>query len=77
MREIELLVESYLTAERDLAAAVDAAGGSVQLTDGCTVTTGRAEFDAVPGRQRRRAWVIVRQSATMPPGGNGSKSAPR
>jgi hypothetical protein len=39
MREIELLVETYLSAERDLATAVDAAGGSVLLPDGRTVTT--------------------------------------
>jgi hypothetical protein len=66
MREIELLVESYLTAESDLATAVDAAGGKVQLPDGRTVTSGRGEFDAVPGRQRRRAWVLVRKNAPMP-----------
>jgi hypothetical protein len=66
MREIELLVETYLNAEHALATAVDAAGGKVQLSDGRTITTGRAEFDAVPGRQRRRAWVLVRQSAPMP-----------
>jgi hypothetical protein len=66
MRGIEDLVATYLTAERDLATAVDAAGGSVQLPDGRTVATGRAEFDAVPGRQRRRAWVIVRNNASMP-----------
>jgi hypothetical protein len=67
MREIELLVETYLNAERDLTAAVDAAGGKVQLPDGRTITTGRAEYDAVPSRQRRRAWVMVRQNAPMPP----------
>jgi hypothetical protein len=66
MREIELLVETYLAAERDLVTAIDAAGGSVQLPDGRAITTGRAEFDAVPGRQRRRAWVIVRKNAPMP-----------
>ena len=47
MREIELLVETYLAAERDLVTAIDAAGGSVQLPDGRAITTGRAEFDAV------------------------------
>ena len=31
MREIELLVETYLIAKRDLATAVDTAGGKVQL----------------------------------------------
>jgi hypothetical protein len=66
MREIELLVEAYLNAERALATAVDAAGGAVLLPDGRTITTGRGEFDAVPGRQRRRAWVLVRQNAPMP-----------
>jgi hypothetical protein len=49
-----------------LVTAVDATGGSVQLPDGRTIITGRAEFDAVPGRQRRRAWVPVRQNAPMP-----------
>jgi hypothetical protein len=61
MREIESLVERFLSAEHDLAAAVDAAGGRVPLPDGRTVSTGRAEFDAVPGRQRRRAWVAIRK----------------
>jgi hypothetical protein len=65
MREIELLVET-LTAERDLVAAVDAAGGTVPLPDGRTITVGRAEFDAPPGRQRKRAWVTVRMNAPMP-----------
>jgi hypothetical protein len=54
MRDIDQLVETYLIAERDLVIAVDAAGGSVQLQDGRTVTAGRAEFDAMLGRQRRR-----------------------
>jgi hypothetical protein len=67
MREIELLVETYLNAEHALASAVDAAGGKVQLPDGRTVTTGRAEYGALLGRQRRRAWVLVRQNAPMPP----------
>jgi hypothetical protein len=66
MREIDLLVESYLNAERALVTVVDALGGSVQLPDGRTVTTGRAEFDAVPGRPRWRAWVIVRRNAPIP-----------
>jgi hypothetical protein len=68
MRGIEDLVETYLTAERDLANAVDAAGGKVQLPDGRTVSAGRAELDAVPGRQRQQAWVLVRQKAPMPAG---------
>jgi hypothetical protein len=66
MRVIELLVENYLTAERDLATAVDAVGGKALLPDGRTIVTGRGEFDALPGRQRRRAWVIVRRNAPMP-----------
>ena len=66
MREIESLVEAYLIAERDLIAAVDAAGGSVPLPDGRTVTVGRAEFDALPGRQHKRAWVIIRKKTPMP-----------
>jgi len=67
MCEIELLIEAYLTAERDLVAAVDAAGGTVPLLDGRTITVGRAEFDALPGSQRKRAWVTIRRNAPMPP----------
>ena len=66
MRQIERLVEAYLMAERDLVAAVDAAGGSVPLPDGRTVTVGRAEFDSILDRQRRRAWVIIRSNASIP-----------
>ena len=66
MHQIELLVEAYLMAERDLVAAVDAAGGSVPLPDGRTVTVGRAEFDSILDRQRRRAWVIIRSNAPLP-----------
>jgi hypothetical protein len=66
MHDLEVSIERYLTGEGDLA-AVDALGGKVQLQDGRTIVTGRAEFDAVLGRQRRRAWVLVRQSAPMPP----------
>ena len=66
MRKIESLVEAYLTAERDLVAAVDAAGGTVPLPDGRAVTLGRAEFDALPSWRRRRAWVIVRRQVPMP-----------
>ena len=67
MRNIGLLVEIYLDAERDLVAAIDAEGGAVQLPDGRTVSTGRAEFDALPGARRKRAWVIIRRNAPMPP----------
>jgi hypothetical protein len=66
MRKIESLVEAYLTAERHLVAAVDAAGGAVPLPNGRTVTVGRAEFDALLGERRKRAWVVVRRQAPMP-----------
>ena len=66
MREIEPLVEAYLAAERDLVAAVDAAGGTVPLPDGRTVTVGRAEFDASLSGRSKRAWVTVRKSAPIP-----------
>jgi hypothetical protein len=64
MREIEALVEAYLLAERDL--AVDAAGAALPLPDGRTVTVGRAEFDALWGERRTRAWVLIRKQAPMP-----------
>jgi hypothetical protein len=67
MSEIELLVEAYLTADRDLVAAVDTVGGAVPLADGRTVTVGRAEFDALPGGRCKRAWVTIRKNAPMPP----------
>ena len=67
MREIELLVEIYLTAERELVAVVDAAGGAVPLPDGRSVCTGRAEFDVLLGGRRWRAWVTVRKNVPMPP----------
>jgi hypothetical protein len=67
MGKIESLVVAYLIAERALVAAVDVSGGSVPLHDGRTVTVGRAEFDALPGEGRKRAWVIVRRQAPMPP----------
>ena len=66
MSEIELLVEAYLITERDLVAAVDAEGGAVLLQDGRTVTVGRAEFDALLGERRKRAWVVIRKQARMP-----------
>jgi hypothetical protein len=67
MSEIVSLVEAYLIAERDLVAAVDAAGGAVPLPDGRTITLGRAEFDALLGERRKRAWVVIRKQAPMPP----------
>ena len=66
MRKIESLVEAHLIAERDLVAAVDAAGGTVPLPDGRAVTVGRAEFDALLGERRKRAWVVIRKQAPMP-----------
>jgi hypothetical protein len=66
MGKIESLVETYLIAERDLVAAVDASGGAVALPDGRTVTVGRAEIDALLGERRKRAWVIIRKQAPMP-----------
>ena len=66
MTEIASLIKAYLTAERALVAAVDAVGCAVPLPDGRTVTVGRAEFDALLGERRRRAWVIVRRQAPMP-----------
>jgi hypothetical protein len=66
MRGIESLFGAYLTAERNLVAAVDAAGGAVRLPDGRAVTVGRAEFDALPSGRCKRAWVIIRKQAPMP-----------
>jgi hypothetical protein len=66
MSEIVSLVEAYLIAERDLVAAVEAAGGAVPLPDGRTVTLGRAEFDALLDERRKRAWVVIRKQAPMP-----------
>jgi hypothetical protein len=67
MSEIQRLVETYLAAERDLVAAVDAAGGALPLPDGRTVSLGRAEFDVLFGGRRKRAWVTIRKNAPMPP----------
>jgi hypothetical protein len=66
MHDVALLVETYLAAERALVAAVESAGGAVPLPDGRTVTLGRAEFDAMFGERRKRAWVIIRRQAPMP-----------
>jgi hypothetical protein len=66
MTEIASLIEAYLTAERELVAAVDAAGGAVPLPDGRTVTMGRAEFDALLGERRKRTWVVLRKQEAMP-----------
>jgi hypothetical protein len=66
MHDMASLVEAYLTAERDLVAAVVSAGGAALLPDGRTVTVGRAEFDALLGKRRRRAWVLIRKQVPMP-----------
>jgi hypothetical protein len=66
MHDIASLVETYLAAERDLVAAVDSAGGALPLPDGRTVIVGRAEFDALLGERRKRAWVLVRRQVPMP-----------
>ena len=66
MHDVASLVEKYLAAERALVAAVEASGGTAPLPDGRTVTLGRAEFDALLGQRRKRAWVIVRKQAPMP-----------
>jgi hypothetical protein len=66
MSEIVSLVEAYLIAERDPVAAVEADGGAVPLPDGRTITVGRAEFDALLGERRKRAWVIIRKKTPMP-----------
>src|SRR6266705_3539735 len=67
MHDIESLVQAYLIAERDLVAAVDAAGGAVPLPDGRTVSVGRAEFDPLLSGRCKRAWVTLRRNAPMPP----------
>jgi hypothetical protein len=66
MQDVASLVESYLAAERNLVAAVESAGGTAPLPDGRIVTVGRAEFDALLGGRRKRAWVIVRKQVPMP-----------
>jgi hypothetical protein len=65
IHDIGSLIETYLSAERELVAAVESAGGAVPFPDGGTVTTGRAEFDALLGDRRKRAWVIIRKQAPM------------
>jgi hypothetical protein len=55
MNDVEKLVEAYLIAEHALVEAVDATGGKVPLSDGRTVTVGRAECDASLSGRRKRA----------------------
>jgi hypothetical protein len=62
----QLRLRRMRSSRRDLVAAVDAAGGAVPLPDGRTVSVGRAEFDALLGERRKRAWVIIRKQAPMP-----------
>jgi hypothetical protein len=66
MGRVESLVEAHLIAERDLIAVVDSAGGTLPLPDGRTVTVGRAEFDALLGERRKRAWFVIRKKTPMP-----------
>ena len=66
MHDVASLVETYLTAERNLVAAVEASGGNAALPNGRPVTISRTEFDALLGERRRRAWVIIRKQAPMP-----------
>jgi hypothetical protein len=66
MHDVVSLVERYLAAERDLVAAVESVGGTAALPDGRSVTLGRAEFDALFGERRKRAWVMIRKQAPMP-----------
>jgi hypothetical protein len=40
--------------------------GSARMPDGRTVTVGRAEFDALLGKRRKRAWFSIRKQAPMP-----------
>jgi hypothetical protein len=66
MLDVVSLVETYLAAERELVAAVEASGGTMPLPDGRAVTIGRVEFDALLGQRRKRARVIIRKQAPMP-----------
>jgi hypothetical protein len=66
MHDVAPFVETYLAAERALVSAVESAGGAVRLPDGRIVTVGRAEFDALLGERRKRAWMIVRMQSLIP-----------
>jgi hypothetical protein len=61
LREIELLVEAYLFAERALVAAVDAAGDTVPLPDG-----GAARSSIAPLGSAAMRGVVFRKQARMP-----------
>jgi hypothetical protein len=73
MHDVASLLEAYLAAERDLVAAAESAGGALPLPDGCTITVGCAEFDALLGKRRKRAWVIIRKQAPIRRGGEPSR----
>ena len=66
MHDVASLVETYLAVEPDLVAAVKSVGGIVRLPDGRAINVGRAEFDALLGSRRKRAWVIIRKQVPMP-----------
>jgi hypothetical protein len=36
---------------------------AVPLPDGRPVTLGRAEFEALPGKRRKRVWVMIRKAS--------------
>jgi hypothetical protein len=38
----------------------------VPLPDGRVVTVGHAEFDALLGERRTRAWIIIRKKTPIP-----------
>ena len=46
--------------------ASDVVPKALYLPDGRSVTLGRAEFDALFGERRKRAWVMIRKQAPMP-----------
>jgi len=39
---------------------------ALRLPNGRTATVGRAEFDALLGERRKRAWVTIRRQAPLP-----------
>ena len=77
MHDVASLVETYLAAERAFVAAVEASGGKAALPDGRTITVGRAEFDALLGERRKRAWVIIRKQALCRRGGDPLRNPDR
>src|SRR5438034_2270887 len=69
MREIELLAERYLAAERELVAAVDAAGGAVPLPDGRAPSSTPCSAAAAggPGSRSARTRRCRRGAEGWPP----------